>query len=49
MFETKVVEKIKTHIPFFLNHAIYEIMWKYNVEPGRPQMARYLRPHTWSK
>jgi len=27
----------------FLNHAIYEIMWKYNVEPGRPQMARYLR------
>ena len=24
---------------FFLNRAIYEIMWKYIVEPGRPQMT----------
>jgi hypothetical protein len=31
MFQTKVVEKIKTHILcpiFFLNCAIYETMWK---------------------
>jgi len=33
MFQTKVVEKIQTHILcsityFFLNHAIYETMWK---------------------
>jgi len=21
---------------FFLNHAVYEIMWKKNVQPGRP-------------
>jgi hypothetical protein len=37
----KVVEKIKTHILysiiFFENHAVYEIMWKSTVEPGRPQ------------
>jgi len=24
---------------FFLNHAVYEIMWKNVVEPGRPQMT----------
>jgi len=41
---TKVVEKIKTHILctvtfFFLNHTIYEVMWKNNVELGRPQMT----------
>ena len=24
---------------FFLNHAIYEIVWKNTVEPGRPQMT----------
>ena len=24
---------------FFLNCAIYEIMWKNTAEPGRPQMA----------
>jgi len=26
MFQTKVVEKIKTQL--FKNHAMYEIMWK---------------------
>ena len=44
MFQTKVVEKIKTHILcsilfFFFNCAVYEITWKNPVEPGRPQMT----------
>jgi hypothetical protein len=48
MFQTKVVEKIKTHIlcsvtfSFFFcfeNRAVYEIMWKNTVQPDRPQMA----------
>ena len=42
MFQKEVVEKIKTHFIFnyffFLNCAIYEIMWK-NVQPGRPQVT----------
>jgi hypothetical protein len=43
MFQTKVVEKIKTHIlcpvNFFFseNRAVCEIMWKNVVEPDRPQ------------
>jgi len=44
MFQTKVVEKIKTYILcsmvfFFENRAVYQIMWKNVVEPGRPQMT----------
>ena len=45
MFETKVVEKTKTHILcsvsfyFTKNPVVYEIMWKNIVQPGRPQMA----------
>ena len=46
MFQTKVVEKIKTHfvfnnfiIIFFFNRAIYEITWKNPVALVRPQMA----------
>ena len=44
MFQTKVVEKIKTHIlcsvSFFSeNRAVYEIMWENIVEPDRPQMT----------
>jgi hypothetical protein len=43
MFQTKVVEKRKTHIlcsiTFFENCAIYEIMWKNNVELGRKLMT----------
>jgi hypothetical protein len=42
MFKAKVAEKIKTHFVFnnhFLNHAVYEIMWKNTVELGRPQMT----------
>jgi hypothetical protein len=44
MLQTKVVEKIKTHILcsvtfFFENHAVYEKMWKNIVERDRPQMT----------
>jgi len=44
MFQTNIVEKIKTHIlcsiTFFpQNCAIYEIMWENVVEPDRPQMT----------
>ena len=43
MFQTKVVEKIKTHImcsvTFLKNRAIYDITWNNNVEQGRPQMT----------
>jgi len=43
MFQTKVVQKIKTHIlcsvTFPGNRAVYEIMWKNIVERGRPQMT----------
>jgi hypothetical protein len=44
-FQTKVVDKVQTHILysitfFFLkNRAVYEIMWKNIVELGRPQTA----------
>ena len=45
MFQEKVVEEIKTHILcsviffvcLFENHAIYETMWRNDVEQGRPQ------------
>jgi hypothetical protein len=44
MFQTKVVEKIKTDILcwvtlFFENCTVYEIMWRNIVELGRPQMT----------
>ena len=44
MFRTKNAKKIKTHfvvnkVFFFLNLAIYEIMWKNITQPDRPQMA----------
>jgi len=45
MFQTKVVEKIKTHILsaiiFFFSEirAVYEIMWKNMVQPDKPLMA----------
>ena len=48
MFQTKVIEKIKTHISysiffFFKNRAVYEIMRKNNVEPDRPQKTIWRR------
>ena len=43
MFRTKVVEKIKTHIlcsvTIFENLAVYEIIRKNTVEPGKPHMT----------
>jgi hypothetical protein len=43
MLQTKVVDKMKTHIFvftnfFFLNGAVYEKMWK-DVERSRPRMT----------
>ena len=43
MFQTKVVDKVKTNILccntfFFLNHATYEMMWKNIVQAHRPRM-----------
>jgi hypothetical protein len=43
--KTKVVGTAKTQdlwsimLSFFLNRAVYKIMWKNILEPGRPQMA----------
>jgi hypothetical protein len=44
MFETNVVEEIKTHllssINFFSeNRVVYEIIWKNMVEPDRSEMT----------
>jgi hypothetical protein len=45
MFQAKVVEKLETRILCFANPpspancAVYEIMWKSMVDPGRPQMT----------
>jgi len=44
MFQTKFVQKIKTHILIFNilfpeNRAVYEIMWKNMIGTDRPQMA----------
>jgi hypothetical protein len=42
VFQTKAVEKIKTHlllsVTFSKNRAVYEIIWKDSVEPDRRQM-----------
>jgi len=47
MFQTKDLEKIKTHalcrVTFFENRAVYEIVWKGTVQPGRPQMTTIWR------
>jgi len=43
MFRTKVVDEIKTHVLFsiffFLNRAVYEIMWKNIIERDAIQMT----------
>jgi hypothetical protein len=42
MFETRIVEEIKTEImfnKFSESRAVYEIMWKKVVESDRPQMT----------
>jgi len=61
MLQTKVVAKIKTHFMFnnfyFLNHTIYEIVWKNVAEAGHRWQYdtcalhdEYLRlqAHTWN-
>ena len=50
MFQTKAVERIKTHIlcpkTFFSeNRTVYEIMWKNMVEFGRPQIPNMAHAH----
>jgi hypothetical protein len=50
MFQTEVVEKLKTHLlcSVFENHGIFEIMWKNIVEPERPQIAIWcIRTSHW--
>ena len=52
MFQTEVVEKIKTHVlfsvTFFENRVVYEKMWKNYVEPARLQMTiRRMRIACW--
>jgi hypothetical protein len=47
MFQGKILDKIKTHFMFklfFLNRAVYEIMWKNIVGPDRPQVL-YNKTH----
>jgi len=54
MFQTKIVEKIKTFIlcskafsPPEIR-AVYEIMWKNTVQPDRPQMTIWrMRIASW--
>ena len=53
MFQTKFLNKIKTHFMFhnflfFENHAFYEIMWKNVVQPSRLLMIiRRMRVACW--
>ena len=57
MFETKVVQKIKTHILYsvtfffflsFENRAFYDITWKNIVERSRPQVTiQRMRTACW--
>jgi hypothetical protein len=52
MFQTKVVEKIKTHILysvflFFENRAVFEIMLKNILEPERTQVIGPLSVAYW--
>jgi hypothetical protein len=50
MFQTKVAQKIKTHILcsvafiFFENPAVHEIRWKNDLEPGGAQMTIWRMP-----
>ena len=49
MFQTKVVEKIKTHVlcsvTFFLIRYVHEIRWKNVLEQGTPQMTIWQMAH----
>ena len=53
MSQTKVVQKIKTHISctitIFESRAVYEIMWNNRIEQGRPQTTiRCIRILCWT-
>ena len=39
MFQTKFVEKISSKVSFFDNRAVFEIIWKNILEPGRTQVT----------
>jgi hypothetical protein len=44
MFHTIFVQKIETHVlcsVFFFNRAVYEIIWKNDVEQGTPQVTTW--------
>jgi hypothetical protein len=48
MFQTNIVQKIKTHIlcsSFRENRAVYDIMRKNTVQPDRPQVTTQLGAH----
>jgi hypothetical protein len=52
MFQTKFVEKIKTHILcsvifFFENPAVCEVVWENIVERGRPQVTKWRKHMAW--
>jgi len=47
MFQTEVVEKIKTHFFFSENRAVYEIMWKNIVQPERSKITWRMRIACW--
>jgi len=52
MFKTNLCKKSKYilgSITFFLieNHAVYEIIWKYIAERGRPQMTIWRMRIAW--
>ena len=53
MLQTQVLEKHETHVLFFnnfffLNRAVYEIVWENVVERDRPQMTiRRIRIACW--
>ena len=52
LFQTKVLVKIKAHFKsnnvfFKENLAVYELTWKNNVEPYRPQMTIWYMHIAW--
>jgi len=51
MFQTNIVEDIKTHIlfslTFFVYRVFYEIKWNNIVESGRPETIRCMRIACW--
>ena len=46
MFQTKFEERFETHILCSVtvseNYAVYEVMWKNFLEPGRPQITMHI-------